>query len=64
MIDMTTSLRHLIWGDALLFDRLTLLPPEALSAKLSANNKSVIKLAVHIVGDAEWYQYCLTGHPY
>ena len=64
MIDLARSLRHLAWADARLFDDLAVLPPEALEARYSPGAWTVGHLAMHIVGGAEWYAYCLAGTPW
>ena len=63
MIDLSRGLRHLAWADAWMFDRLDELPAEALLARYAPESWSVARLALHIVGGAEWYRYCLTGIP-
>lgn len=63
MIELTRSLRHLGWADAWMFERLADLPPEAMLARYAPESWSVARLALHIVGGAEWYRYCLTGAP-
>lgn len=64
MIDLTRSLRHLAWADARLFADLEALPPEALEARYAPDAWTVGHLAMHIVGGAEWYSYCLAGSPW
>ena len=64
MIDLTRSLRHLAWADAKLLSDLEALPPEALEARYSPESWTVGHLAMHIVGGAEWYVYCLAGMPW
>ena len=64
MIDLTRSLRHLAWADARLFDDLVALPPEALEDRYAPDAWTVGHLAMHIVGGAEWYAYCLAGTPW
>lgn len=64
MIDMSRSLCHLAWADARLFDDLSLLPAEALQARYAPDAWTVGHLAMHIVGGAEWYAYCLAGSPW
>ena len=64
MIDLTRSLRHLAWADARLFDDMAALPPGALKARYSPDAWTVGHLAMHIVGGAEWYAYCLAGTPW
>lgn len=64
MIDLTRSLRHLAWADARLYDDLGALPPEALEARYAPDAWTVGHLAMHIVGGAEWYAYCLAGTPW
>lgn len=61
MIDLTRSLRHLAWADSRLFEDLSALPPEALQARYAPEAWTVGHLAMHIVGGAEWYAYCLAG---
>jgi uncharacterized damage-inducible protein DinB len=61
VIDLTRSLRHLAWADARLFEDLAALPPEALQARYAPEAWTVGHLAMHIVGGAEWYAYCLDG---
>ena len=61
VIDLTRSLRHLAWADARLFEDLAALPPEALQARYAPEAWTVGNLAMHIVGGAEWYAYCLDG---
>lgn len=61
---MSRSLRHLAWADARFFDDLAGLPPEALQARYAPDAWTVGHLAVHIVGGAEWYAYCLAGSPW
>lgn len=61
MIDIQRGLRHLAWADAWMFERLADLPAEAMLARYSEGSWSVARLAIHIVGGAEWYRYCLTG---
>jgi uncharacterized damage-inducible protein DinB len=63
VIDLTRALRHLGWADDWMFDRLADLPPEALLARYTPESWSVARLALHIVGGAQWYRYCLTGTP-
>lgn len=63
MIDLTRGLRHLAWADAWMFERLAELPPEALMARYAPESWPVARLALHIVGGAQWYRYCLTGIP-
>lgn len=63
MIDLTRALRHLGWADQWMFDRLSDLPAEAMLARYAPESWSVARLALHIVGGAEWYRYCLTGAP-
>lgn len=62
MIELTRALRHLRWADDWMFDRIGELPPEAMLARY-AESWTVARLAIHIVGGAEWYRYCLTGEP-
>lgn len=64
VIDLTRSMRHLGWADARLFADLAELPPEALQARYAPDAWSVGHLAMHIVGGAEWYCYCLAGTPW
>jgi len=64
VIDLTGSLRHLAWADARLFSDLAALPPEALQARYAPDAWTVGHLAMHIVGGAEWYCYCLAGTPW
>ena len=61
MIELTRSLRHLACADARLFDDLAALPPEALESRYAPDAWTVGHLAMHIVGGAEWYAYCLAG---
>ena len=61
---MTRSLRHLAWADTRFFDDLAGLPPEALQARYAPDAWTVGHLAMHIVGGAEWYAYCLAGSPW
>ena len=61
MIDLERGLRHLAWADQWMLDRLGELPAEAMLARYSPDAWSVARLAIHIVGGAEWYRYCLTG---
>ncbi len=61
MVSMIRSLEHLAWADDKLFTELAALPPEAFLARYAPDAWSVGQLAVHIVGGAEWYCYCLTG---
>lgn len=63
MIELTRGLRHLGWADAWMFDRLSELPAEAMLARYAPESWSVARLALHIVGGAQWYRYCLTGAP-
>lgn len=63
MIDLTRGLRHLGWSDDWMFDRLGELPADAMLARYG-DSWSVARLAIHIVGGAEWYRYCLTGEPW
>lgn len=63
MIELTRGLRHLAWADDWMFDRLSNLPAEAMLARYAPESWSVARLALHIVGGAEWYRYCLTGTP-
>lgn len=62
MIDLTRGLRHLAWSDQWMLDRLGELPAEAMLARYG-ESWSVARLAIHIVGGAEWYRYCLNGEP-
>ena len=62
MIDLARGLRHLSWADDWMFDRLAELPPESMLARYG-QSWTVARLAIHIVGGAEWYRYCLTGEP-
>lgn len=64
MIDLQRSLRHLAWSDAWMMQRLVALPAEAMLAQYSPRSWSVARLAIHTVGGAEWYRYCLTGTPW
>jgi uncharacterized damage-inducible protein DinB len=64
VIDLTRSLRHLAWADARLFDDLAALSPDALQARFAPQAWTVGHLAMHIVGGAEWYAYCLAGTPW
>ena len=64
MIDLTRSLRHLAWADDKLLSDLEALPPAALQARYSPEASTVGHLAMHIVGGAEWYAYCLAGTPW
>lgn len=64
MIDMSRSLRHLAWADARLFEDLAALPPAALESRYAPDAWTVGHLAMHIVGGAEWYAYCLAGTPW
>lgn len=61
MIELKRALRHLAWADEWMFDRLTDLPADALLARYAPDSWSVARLALHIVGGAGWYRYCLTG---
>lgn len=61
MTTMTRPLRHLAWANDKLFADLSALPPDALDARYAPEAWPVGRLAVHIVGGAEWYCYCLTG---
>jgi uncharacterized damage-inducible protein DinB len=61
MIGLDRALRHLAWSDAWMFDRLAELPAEAMLARYAPEAWPVAQLAIHIVGGAEWYRYCLTG---
>ena len=61
MIGIDTSLRHMAWANQALFAHLSTLPPAAFSASVTPDSWSVGRLAVHIVGAAEWYRYCLNG---
>ena len=64
MIDLSRSLRHLAWADDKLLSDLEALPPSALQARYSPEAWTVGHLAMHIVGGAEWYAYCLAGTPW
>lgn len=64
MIDLSTGLRHMAWADQALFAHLATLPPAAFGASVTPETWSVGRLAVHIVGAAEWYRYCLNGTPW
>ena len=64
MIAMMRALGHLAWADDKLFTELAALPPEALDARYAADAWPVGRLAMHIVGGAEWYCYCLAGVPW
>jgi len=64
MIDLTRGLRHLAWADDWLFARLAEYPPDAMLARFAPEAWSVARLAIHIVGGAEWYRYCLTATPW
>jgi uncharacterized damage-inducible protein DinB len=64
VIDLTRSLRHLAWADVRLFEDLAVLPPEALKSRYAPDAWAVGHLAMHIVGGAEWYAYCLAGTPW
>jgi len=61
MIDMTTSLRHLRWADALLFHTLGDMPVSALAVPCDSTGRTVAHLLQHIVNGGEWYRFCLTG---
>lgn len=61
MIDLSRSLRHLAWADDRFFASLASLPAAALDAQVAPREWPVGRLAMHIVGGAEWYRYCLTG---
>lgn len=63
MIDLSRGLRHLSWANDWMFDRLGQLPPDGMLAHYGDHGWSVARLAIHIVGGAEWYRYCLTGTP-
>ncbi len=58
------ALRHLAWADDNFFAALEQLPDAAFQARYAAEHWPVGELAVHIVGGAEWYRYCLTGEPW
>jgi len=64
MDDTTRALRHLAWADNQFFAALEALPDQAFEAKYAQQHWHVGQLAVHIVGAAEWYRYCLTGTPW
>lgn len=64
MIDLARGLRHLAWADDWLLSRLGEYPPEAMLARYSPDASTVARLAIHIVGGAEWYCYCLAGMPW
>lgn len=64
MTEMTRSLRHLAWTDDKLFAELAALPPDALDARYAPSAWPVGQIAMHIVGGAEWYCYCLAGRPW
>lgn len=59
--DTTRALRHLAWADDNFFAALEALPDQAFQARYAQQHWTVGELAVHIVGAAEWYRYCLTG---
>lgn len=61
MKDMSRALRHLGWSDRNFFTALEPLPDEAFQARYAPGHWPVGQLAMHIVGGAEWYRYCLTG---
>lgn len=61
MIELSRGLRHLGWADGRFFASLASLPPAALEATYAPGAWTVGHLAMHIVGGAEWYRYCLTG---
>ncbi len=61
MLDLARALRHLAWADNNFFAGLESLPAHAFQARYAADHWPVGQLAVHIVGAAEWYRYCLTG---
>lgn len=61
MIDLVRGLRHMAWANDRFFAALAALPPQALSVSYAPDAWPVRQLAVHIVGAAEWYRYCLTG---
>jgi len=61
MIDVTTSLGHLRWADALLFSTLRDMPASTLSVPCDSTGRTVAHLLQHIVNGGEWYRFCLTG---
>ena len=61
MIDMSTSLRHLRWADALLFSTMSAMPASALSVPCDSTGRTVAHLLQHMVNGGEWYRFCLTG---
>lgn len=61
MIGIDRALRHMAWSNQALFAHLQALPLDALGLRHAPNAWSVGGLAVHIVGAAEWFRYCLTG---
>lgn len=61
VIGLSRGLRHLGWADDRFFASLASLPPEALEAAYAPGAWTVGHLAMHIVGGAEWYRYCLAG---
>lgn len=64
MIELSRGLRHLGWADDRFFTSLADLPAAALGATYAPGAWTVGRLAMHIVGGAEWYRYCLTGEPW
>ena len=64
MIGIDRALRHMAWSNQDLFAHLQTLPVEALSLRYAPTSWSVGGLALHIVGAAEWFRYCLTGEPW
>ncbi|MEI6220125.1 MAG: DinB family protein [Actinomycetes bacterium] len=57
-------LRHMAWANQRVYDAVQQLPDEALRAYIANPEWTAGHLLQHIVGSANWYEYCLTGAPW
>lgn len=61
MTAMRPAIEYVAWADDAFLAALGRYPQEALAAPCLAGSFTVGGLVRHILGGAEWYQYCLAG---
>ncbi|MEI6844480.1 MAG: DinB family protein [Actinomycetes bacterium] len=64
MITLETSIAHMVWSDARFLDQILQLPDRSLALSAAPEEWSVGHLIMHLVGSAEWFNFCLTATPW
>lgn len=59
-ISLDRLLKHMAWVNQKVYEAATTLPDQAFSAYIVNPEWTAGRILQHIVGGADWYQYCLT----